>query len=124
VVRQNFLDYIVSAEIPLPMESRINLQFFQRWFTNHDPDIIPSRVESGASFYASTKLFNEKVEPELLLIHSLNRLDWMARFKVNWYFATNWRLVAGTAFFGGKELGLFGRFDNRDRVFAELRYTF
>jgi hypothetical protein len=124
VVRQDFLDYILSAEIPLPMESRINLQFFQRWFTNHDPDIIPDRVESGASLFASTKLFNEKVEPELLLIHSLNRLDWMARFKVNWYFAKDWRLVAGTAFFGGKELGLFGRFDNRDRVFAELRFSF
>jgi hypothetical protein len=48
----------------------------------------------------------------------------MARFKINWYFAKDWRLVAGTAFLGGKELGLFGRFDNRDRVFAELRYTF
>jgi SPOR domain len=124
VVRQKFLDYILSAEIPLPMESRINLQFFQRWFTNHDPDVIPRRVESGASLFASTKIMNEKVEPELLLIHSLNRLDWMARFKVNWYFAKDWRLVAGTAFFGGKELGLFGRFDNRDRVFAELRYSF
>jgi hypothetical protein len=124
VVRQKFLDYILSAEMPLPMESRINLQFFQRWFTNHDPDIIPRRVESGASLFASTKLFNEKVEPELLLIHSLNRLDWMARFKVNWYFATDWRLVVGTAFFGGKDLGLFGRFDQQDRVFMELRYTF
>jgi hypothetical protein len=124
VVRQNFLDYVLSADIPLPMDSHLNLQFFQRWFTNHDPDIIPSRVESGASLFASTKLFNEKVEPELLLIHSLNRLDWMARFKINWYFAKDWRLVAGTAFFGGKELGLFGRFDQKDRVFAELRYSF
>jgi hypothetical protein len=124
VVRQKFLDYIFNAEVPLPMESRINLQFFQRWFTNHDPDIIPRRVESGASLFASTKLFNEKVEPELLLIHSLNRLDWMARFKINWYFAKDWRLVAGTAFFGGKDLGLFGRFEKQDRVFAELRYTF
>jgi len=124
VVRQKFLDYILSAEIPLPMESRINLQFFQRWFTNHDPDIIPRRVESGASLFASTKLFSEKVEPELLTIHSLNRLDWMARFKINWYFAKDWRLVAGTAFFGGKALRLFGRFDQQDRVFAELRYTF
>jgi hypothetical protein len=124
VVRQNFLDYILSAEIPLPMESRLNLQFFQRLFTKHDPDIIPRHVETGASLFASTKLFNEKVEPELLLVHSLNRLDWMARFKVNWYFAKDWRLVAGTAFFGGKELGLFGRFDQQDRVFMELRYTF
>jgi hypothetical protein len=124
VVRQNFLDYILSAEIPLPMESRVNLQFFQRFFTNHDAGIIPRRVESGASLFASTKLFNEKVEPELLVIQSLNRLDWMTRFKVNWHFVKDWRLVAGTAFFGGKKLGLFGRFDQKDRVFAELRYSF
>jgi len=124
VVRQNFLDYILSAEIPLPMESRVNLQFFQRLFTHHDRDITPKTVETGASLFASTKLFNEKVEPELLLIHSLNRLDWMARFKINWHFAQNWRAVAGTAFMGGPNQGLFGRFDKQDRVFTELRYNF
>jgi hypothetical protein len=124
LVRQNFFDYIVSAEIPLPMESRVNLQFFQRLFTNHDRDITPKSVESGASLFASTKLFNEKVEPEFLLIHSLNRLDWMARFKINWQFAQNWRAVVGTAFFGGPNQGLFGRFDKQDRVFTELRYNF
>jgi len=124
VVRQNFLDYILSVEVPLPAESRINVQFFQRWFPNHDRDIVPNRVESGATLLASTKMLNEKVEPELLLIHSLNRLDYMARFKINWYFAKDWRFVVGTAFFGGKDLGLFGRFDNRDRVFGEVRYTF
>ena len=124
VVRQNFVDYILSAEIPLPMDSRINVQFFQRVFTNHDADIIPRQTESGATLFASTKLLDEKVEPELLVIHSLNRLDWMTRFKVNWHFAQNWRLVAGTAFFGGKNLGLFGRFDRKDRVFTELRYSF
>ena len=124
VVRQNFIDYILSAEIPLPSDSRVNLQFFQRVFTNHDKDIIPRKVETGASFFASTKLLDDKVEPELLSIHSLNRLDYMTRFKVNWYFAKNWRFVAGTAIFGGKQLGFFGRFDNRDRIFTELRYSF
>ena len=124
VVRQNFLDYILSAEIPLPMESRVNLQFFQRLFTNHDRDIVPNSVESGVSLFASTKLFNDKVEPELLVIHSLHRLDWMARFKINWNFAENWRAVFGTAFHGGPAQGLFGRFDKQDRVIAELRYSF
>ena len=124
VVRKNFLDYILSAEIPLPSESRVNLQFFQRVFTSYDKDMIPRKVESGASFLASTKLLDDKVEPELLMIHSLNRLDYMTRLKVNWYFAKNWRFVAGTAIFGGKQLGFFGRFDNRDRVFTELRYSF
>ena len=124
VIRQDFFDYILSAEIPLPMDSRINLQFFQRIFTKHDADIIPRRVESGATLFASTKLLDDKVEPELLVIHSLNRLDWMTRFKVSWNFAKDWRVVAGTAFFGGKNLGLFGRFDQKDRVFTEIRYSF
>lgn len=124
VVRQNFIDYILSAEFPLPMDSRLNLQFFQRVFTDHNPDIAQRTVETGASLYASTKLFSEKVEPEFLLIQSLTQLDWMARFKINWYFAKDWRLVAGTAFMGGRKLGLFGRFDQQDRVFTELRYSF
>ncbi|MGH7845021.1 MAG: DUF1302 family protein [Candidatus Binatia bacterium] len=124
VVRQNFLDYILGVEFPLPMESRLNLQFFQRVFTSHDRDIIPRKIENGASLLVSTKLFNEKVEPELLTIHSLNRLDWLARFKVSWNFHENWRLVVGTAFFGGPRLGLWGRFDKSDRVFTELRFSF
>jgi hypothetical protein len=84
VVRQNFLDYILSAEIPLPMESRVNLQFFQRLFTNHDRNIIPSSVESGASLFASTKLFNDKVEPELLLIHSRDGISWREVARAVW----------------------------------------
>jgi hypothetical protein len=106
------------------MESRLNLQFFQRVFTSHDEGIIPHEVESGATLLVSTKLFNDKVEPELLTIHSFNRLDWMTRFKVTWNFHENWRLVVGTAFFGGPDLGLWGRFDKSDRVFTELRFTF
>jgi hypothetical protein len=124
VARQNFLDYIFGVEFPLPRESRLNVQFFQRVFTTHDEDIIPRKVESGMTFLASTKLFNEKVEPELLMIQSLNRTDWMTRFKVTWNFRENWRFVVGTAFFGGPDLGFWGRFDKSDRVFTELRYAF
>jgi hypothetical protein len=124
VVRQDFLDYIISGDIPLPSESRLNLQFFQRWFPHHDPNIIQRRVETGASLFASTKLLDGKIEPDLQLIHSLNRLDWMIRPRISWRFHPDWRLRVGTAVFGGDKDGLFGRFGNRDRAFVELRYAF
>ena len=124
VVRQDFLDYIIGLDFPLPADSRLNFQFFQRRFPNHDPDITPARVESGVSLFASTKMLDDKVEPDLLVMQSLNRLDWMVRPRVTWQFHPSWRLRVGTALFGGTGQNLFGRFANRDRVFAELRYAF
>jgi hypothetical protein len=123
-VRQNFLDYIFSIDFPLPLESRMNLQFFQRWFPVHDPGIVQQRVESGVSLFASTKMFDDKVEPDLLMIQSLNRIDWLVRPRISWQFLPNWRLRLGGGIFGGKSDSLFGRFADRDRVFLEARYAF
>jgi len=123
VVRQNFLDYILSFEFPLENDSRFNFQFFQRRFVNHDPDIIPDRLESGVSLYFSKK-FGDHLEPQLLVIHSLNRSDWMARPKLVWNVEKNWRVVTGMDFFGGPATGLFGQFNDKDRIYAEVRRSF
>jgi hypothetical protein len=48
----------------------------------------------------------------------------MARPRVIWDFARNWQFIAGADIFGGPPLGLFGQFANRDRVYAEARYSF
>jgi hypothetical protein len=64
------------------------------------------------------------LEGRLLLAHSLNHSDWLLRPKITWNFEKNWRFSAGVDIFGGPPTGLFGRFDNNDRVYAELRYTF
>jgi hypothetical protein len=53
-----------------------------------------------------------------------NTLDWMLRPRLAWDFRKNWRLRFGVVVFKGPPLGFFGQFDNRDRVYAELRYSF
>lgn len=122
VVGQRYLDYIASFEFALPDEARLNFQLFQRYFTNHDPDIIPSRVESGATLFLSGKF--GRFTPQVLAIHSLNRNDWMLRPKVVWNFDKNWRAAAGLDYFGGKPTGLFGQFDRQDRAYVEVRRSF
>jgi hypothetical protein len=122
IVSQNFLDYIISAELPLPDDGRFNAQFFQRHYTNHDPNIIPSRIESGASLYWTAKY--GRFEPQLLYIRSLNRNDYLARPKLIWNFAKGWRAVGGVDIFGGRDTGLFGQYDRQDRVYLEVRRSF
>ena len=123
VVKQDYLDYIVSLEFPLPDDARFNVQFFQRRFSDHDRDIIPAARESGVSLYWSGK-WTSRFEPQLLFIHSLNRNDWMVRPKLIWNFEKNWRAVGGADFFGGRPSGLFGQFDRKDRVYLEVRRSF
>ena len=124
VVQKNFLDYVLSLERPLPEESQINFQFFQRWFPSHDPNMFLREFETGVSFYASTRAFHESLEPEGLVIYSFTRNDSMIRLKLNWYFHENWRLTGGADFLNGDPLGVFGRFDQSDRIYYEVRYTF
>lgn len=123
VVRQDLLDYILGVEYPLPRQSRLNLQFFQRWFPDHDPAMIPKTLESGASFYASTHLSDE-VEAQILWIVGLNRGDWMARPKLDWGLGANWNWILGADFFNGERDGLFGRYSDKDRLYTEVRFTF
>jgi hypothetical protein len=123
LVRQDTLDYVLGLDFSLPAETRMNLQFFQRVFFAHDPDIVPDRVENSASILLNGKPW-QKVEAQVLLIHSLNRSDWMFRPRLSWNFERNWRWAIGADVFGGQPTGLFGRFDQNDRVYTEMRYSF
>lgn len=123
LVRQNTLDYALGLDFSLPADTRLNVQFFQRVFFGYDPGIFSDRVENGASVLLNGKLW-QKLEAQVLLIHSLNRSDWMFRPRLSWNFQRNWRWAVGADVFGGKPTGLFGRFDQSDRVYTELRFSF
>ena len=123
LVAQNYLDYIVSVEVPLPNDARVNAQFYQRRFAHHDADIVPRHVETGATLFWSGK-WGAKLEPQVLLIHSLNRSDYLVRPKLIWNFEKAWRAVVGVDLFGGSNNGLFGQYDQKDRVYVEARRSF
>ncbi len=123
LVTQDTLDYALGMDFNLPADTRLNLQFFQRVFFAHDPDIISSKRENGASILINGEL-RQNLEAQALLIHSLNRSEWMLRPRLIWRIEKNWRMVVGADIFGGKSTGFFGRYNNNDRIFTELRFSF
>lgn len=123
LVKQNTIDYAIGLDFTFGSDTRLNLQAFQRVFFAHDSDIIPDKRESGASVFLSGKL-GHNLEAQTLLVHSLNRRDWVLRPRVSWGFERNWRLMLGADIFSGPQTGFSGRFDNNDRIYTEIRYSF
>ena len=123
VVRQDTLDWAAGLDFTLPAETRLNVQIFQRQFANHDNNIIPDKHENGYSILLNSKLLNNW-EAQALLIASANRTDWLFRPRVTWSFERNWRLIVGADVFNGPALGMFGRYDQQDRAYSEIRYSF
>jgi hypothetical protein len=123
VVPQNTLDWAVGLDFSLPADTRLNVQFFQRYFFEHDADLISDKREDGYSLLLNRKL-SDQFEVQALLISSLNRTDWLFRPRVVWSFEKNWRLTFGADVFKGPAFGVFGRYDGNDRVYSEVRYSF
>lgn len=123
IARLDILDYLVGLDFNLGGDTRLYTYGFQRRFLDHDADIVPDRVETGATIQLTHKL-TSTVELQALFITSLNRTDWMFRPKLTWNFAKNWRMNAGIDVLHGPTLGFFGRYSDKDRVYADLRYSF
>ncbi len=123
VVGQNTLLWVLGLDFTQFTDTRINAQVFQTHFFNHNPDIIPSTNENGYSLLINHK-FGGKVEAQALWVASFNRTDWMLRPRVIWNLEKNWRLAVGVDIFNGPPFGYFGRYDAKDRVYSELRFSF
>lgn len=123
VVELRTLDWIAGVDLTPGDRWRVNAQFFQRAFLNHDADIGMKRYENGASLLVSREM-TDRVDAEFLGISSLNRSDRLLRAMLTWKYDANLRFRAGVDVFAGNPLGMFGRFDDSDRVWAEARYSF
>lgn len=123
VVRQNTLDWAAGLDITLLAETRVNVQFFQRHLFDHDKSILSDKTENGYSLLLNNKFFNGW-EAQTLFISSLNRTDWLLRPRLSWNFERNWKWMLGCDIFYGPTTGMFGRYNQQDRVYSEIRYSF
>jgi hypothetical protein len=123
VVTKSTFDYAVSVDFSLPGDTRLNIQGFQRVFSGGTPSDLAVKTDGfGASIFVSTKL--GRFEPQLLWLHNFKDAGGLIRPRLNWSVARNTMLGVGMDIFTGPDDGFFGRYNNRDRVYAEVRYDF
>jgi len=124
VVTRATLDYILSFEFALPADTRLNVQGFQRVFFNGGASDLALKSDGfGASILLSTKLTNA-FEPQILWIQNFKDAGGMVRPRLNWFPAKNTTVGFGVDIFTGPSDGYFGRYNNRDRVYTDVRFNF
>jgi hypothetical protein len=123
VVAQNTLNYIFSVDFTLPRDLFLNVQAGQNIFLNHDPNLIFGAYNTYASILLRGQL-GPKLEPEILWIQAFDPSQNLIRPRLTWHPEKNTRAAFGVDIFNGPPNGFFGRFNNRDRVYFEVRYDF
>lgn len=116
------LDYVLGIDLPAD-DWRFNAQLYGRATLDHARGMYSDRNEHGVTLLVNRKFMSD-FEAEVLYVGSLNRSDYMLRPKLIWNITQEWRAQAGVDLFHGPEQGLFGRFDNSDRVYVELKHWF
>lgn len=124
LAEQNVLSYIGSALFSYPRETQLNLQFFQNWLPDREPGVLLPELETGASVMLRTHALATNFESQIFWLKTFNQDSSLFRLRGTWRFAANWRAVAGWDVLGGDDVSAFGRFDDNDRAYAELRYSF
>jgi len=63
-------------------------------------------------------------EPQILWIQYFKDGGGLVRPRLNWYPVKNTTVGFGLDIFTGSSDGVFGRYNNRDRLYTEVRYDF
>jgi hypothetical protein len=125
VVASPTLDWIASLDIPFTeVDGRLNLQVFQRTYLGGgDAALAIMPGDIGVSAFLSGK-FGGKWEPQLLWIQTFGGGGGLVRPRLNWTPIKNTTFSTGVDIFTGAANGYFGRYGNRDRLCAQIRYSF
>ncbi len=123
VVQRPTLDYIVSVDFPFANDAHANFQAFQRVYFGGSDSIALKTGSYGLSATLSGKLTNT-LEPQIQWIQTIGGGGGLIRPRLNWLMERNTSIGIGVDIFTGSIEGFFGRYNNRDRVYTELRYAF
>ena len=125
VVARPTVDWIAGLDIPFSdVDGRVNLQVYQRAYLDGGDEAVALKSgDFGVSMFVSAK-FAGTWEPQLLWIQSVGGGGSLVRPRLNWLPMKNTTVGVGVDLLTGAGDGYFGRYNNRDRVYGEVRYTF
>ena len=123
LVESGTAEYVIGVDVPVGTQWRFNAQYFGRTFFDHDDGMFWDEHEQGVTLLVNHTLRSD-LEAEVLVVAGLNHSDYMVRPKLVWQVSPEWKATTGVDVFGGDEMSFFGRYDDKDRVYAEVKRSF
>ena len=124
VTRSGELSYVLGLDYQGWRDWFISAQIFQSIVTNSTPDLVRDNVDTTSTLLVRRDFMNDSLQAEALLIQSLNQGDGVLQASLQYEWRTNIRLKFGADIFYGSSQGLFGQFNEKDRVSIGIELGF
>ncbi len=102
----------------------VSAQWFYSRVLDYDPTIVRDRTEQIISLLLQQGWANDTWEFRALALHSLDYEDSLYQIKLKYWFSSRTELWVGADIFDGSSVGLFGQFDDYDRILFGFQYGF
>jgi hypothetical protein len=124
ILERGALDYVLGAGYTFFDRLQTNVQWMQRWIPGHRDLMQEDDVRTHLSLWAKMELLDGKIEPECLVLTGVTEVDMLYRPQITYNATDSLEVTVGADVFQGDAAGLFGRFDERSRVYTEVTYHF
>jgi hypothetical protein len=123
-VEKTLLNYALAFERDLFDISWL-LQFFQEAVLDYEDAISRDEVDTNLTLRGSKSNERETLEFVLSVGYGVNESEFLIRPSLEYDITDSTKIKVGVDLFeGGDENTLFGQFDEKDRVYLELKYSF
>lgn len=124
VVEKTLLSYALAFERDLFDISWL-FQVLQETILDYDDAITNDQVDTKITLRGSKTFMNETLEAVVSTIYGVNETEFVIRPSLEYDITDSTKITVGADFFeGGVDDSLFGQFDDKDRLYAELKYSF
>lgn len=116
VIESGEFSYVLGLDYQGITDTFLSAQFFQTYLPDHESGVVQDELETSVTFLAERTFENETIKLSILVIQGLNEGDGVVQAELDYQLYSNVNLTVGADFFYGDEDGLFGQFDDNDRV--------
>ncbi|MEH6474009.1 MAG: DUF1302 family protein [Halopseudomonas sp.] len=105
-------------------DTLLSAQWFQSHLLDHTPAIVRDRTEHSLSLLYERTFANQTWTFKTLVLQSLNDKDGLVRPKLTFNVQSSLDLWLGADVFYGNRQGLYGQFDDQDRILIGMELGF
>ncbi len=128
--QKDYVKYAVGSDLyALGMD--ISPAVIQQYILDYDDTIIQDQVDTVAALFLRKQFIHNVWTGNLLLLYFINDNDWLIRPRTMYHITDRLRFSFGVDIFQGKigtglpgEFHFIGFFNNNDRVFWDITYSF
>lgn len=124
VVKANQWGSVLGLDYQGWSDQLVSVQWFQSRVLGHADRIVKDQREDVMTLIWEHRLLNDTLTLRASNLYSLNRHDGLARAKVSYNLMSNLDVSLGVDRFYGQHEGLFGQFDQADRVVFGIELGF